>query len=195
MPSRVERSAWRRWQESPITGEITKETVKTTARGMPGVSGVTVVTTLVCFFHFAHKAAGASSARHSLRPPMMGRKVLQDLGAFPRRGIAKLRSVVIARSDATKQSILSCVRWIASLTLAMTGRFWLFEICIGSKCTTQRVVSGESCGNRICAISLPAPCELGNSIAPAARHARACPGHPRLTFRLSRRGWPGQARP
>jgi hypothetical protein len=35
---------------------------------MPGVSGVTVVTMLVCFFTFAHKAAGAPSARHSLRP-------------------------------------------------------------------------------------------------------------------------------
>jgi hypothetical protein len=35
---------------------------------MPGVSGVTVVTMLVCFFHLAHKAAGATSARHSLRP-------------------------------------------------------------------------------------------------------------------------------
>jgi hypothetical protein len=35
---------------------------------MPGDSGVTVVTMLVCFFHFAHKAAGAASARHSLRP-------------------------------------------------------------------------------------------------------------------------------
>jgi hypothetical protein len=35
---------------------------------MPGVSGVTVVTTLVCSFYFACEAAGASSARHSLRP-------------------------------------------------------------------------------------------------------------------------------
>jgi hypothetical protein len=32
------------WQESPITRETTKETVKTIARGMPGESGVTVVT-------------------------------------------------------------------------------------------------------------------------------------------------------
>ena len=39
---------------------------KTIARGMPGRSGVTVVTTLVCFF--THEAAGALSARHSLRP-------------------------------------------------------------------------------------------------------------------------------
>jgi len=46
-------SSWRvnrqrRWQPSMVTGESTKETVKTIARGMPGDSGVTVVTTLVC---------------------------------------------------------------------------------------------------------------------------------------------------
>ena len=40
---------------------------KTIARGMPGVSGVTVVTNS-CAFYFAHEAAGASGARHSLRP-------------------------------------------------------------------------------------------------------------------------------
>jgi hypothetical protein len=62
----------RRWQESPITGESTKEGVKTIARGMPGEPGVTVVTTLVCFLFFAREAAGAPSARHSLRPPISG---------------------------------------------------------------------------------------------------------------------------
>src|SRR5437868_9530272 len=43
----------RRWQESPVTGETTKETVKTTAQGMPVDCGVPVVTTLVCspFLH------------------------------------------------------------------------------------------------------------------------------------------------
>jgi hypothetical protein len=81
MPSRVERSAWRRWQESPITGEITKETVKTTARGMPGVSGVTVVTTLVCFFisHTrlrAHPAPGIPCASHA------GAKGFAEPGCF-----------------------------------------------------------------------------------------------------------------
>jgi hypothetical protein len=35
---------------------------------MPGDSGVTVVYLLVCFFIFAREAAGATSARHSLRP-------------------------------------------------------------------------------------------------------------------------------
>jgi hypothetical protein len=58
----------RRWQTSPVTEESAKETVKTIARGMPGDSGVTVVTILVCSFYFACEAAGASSARHSLRP-------------------------------------------------------------------------------------------------------------------------------
>jgi hypothetical protein len=51
--SLAEISARRRWQESPITGEITKETVKTIARGMPGVSGVTVVTNS-CAYYFSH---------------------------------------------------------------------------------------------------------------------------------------------
>src|SRR5712672_679193 len=41
---------------------------KAIARGMPGETGVTVVTTLVCLFFITHEAAGASSARHSLRP-------------------------------------------------------------------------------------------------------------------------------
>src|SRR5258706_7362451 len=35
---------------------------------MLGETGVTVVTMLVCLFYFACEAAGASSARHSLRP-------------------------------------------------------------------------------------------------------------------------------
>ena len=30
------RFRWRQWQESPVTGESAKETVKTIARGMPG---------------------------------------------------------------------------------------------------------------------------------------------------------------
>jgi len=43
-------SQGRRWQESPVTEESAKETVKTIARGMPGVSGVTVVTNLRAFY-------------------------------------------------------------------------------------------------------------------------------------------------
>ena len=62
-------------KKARLTGESTKEAVKTIARGMPGETGVTVVTTLVCSFHFACEAAGASRARHSLRPLMLGETV------------------------------------------------------------------------------------------------------------------------
>jgi hypothetical protein len=54
---------------------------KTIARGMPGDSGVTVVTTTTGVAVFsARQAAGASSARHSLRPLSRGR----DLNIKPR---------------------------------------------------------------------------------------------------------------
>src|SRR6266571_5475395 len=51
-------SAGRRWQNSMVTEESTKEAVKTIARGMPGDSGVTVVTTLVCFILFRTRGCG-----------------------------------------------------------------------------------------------------------------------------------------
>jgi hypothetical protein len=63
----------RRWQKSPVTGESAKKTVKTIARGMPGVSGVTVVTNARAFYT-PRAAAGASSARHSLRPLIFRRR-------------------------------------------------------------------------------------------------------------------------
>src|SRR5712672_4656264 len=59
---------------------------KTIARGMPGETGVTVVTTLVCLFYFACEAAGASSARHSLRPLISeGGTYLANLARIARR--------------------------------------------------------------------------------------------------------------
>src|SRR5260370_22698004 len=77
---------------------------KTIARGMPGETGVTVVTTLVCLFYFACEAAGASSARHSLRPLIFRADgFLQELGRIAPRGRGRML-VVIARSAATKQS-------------------------------------------------------------------------------------------
>jgi hypothetical protein len=45
-------SARRWWQESPVTKESAKETVKTIARGMPGDSGVTVVTNACAFYQY-----------------------------------------------------------------------------------------------------------------------------------------------
>src|ERR1700738_3233406 len=49
---------------------------------MPGDSGVTVVTMLVCSFYCACEAAGASCARHSLRPLIVQG---QELGRGARR--------------------------------------------------------------------------------------------------------------
>src|SRR6266403_942488 len=71
---------------------------KTIARGMPGRSGVTVVTMLVCLFYFACEAAGALSARHSLRPLLLGEanEFLQTSGES-RREIAEsyVKSVIL----------------------------------------------------------------------------------------------------
>src|ERR1700719_4397297 len=57
---------------------------------MPGDSGVTVVTMLVCLFYFACEAAGASSARHSLRPLNFGGSV--SSGKTRAKGAARSRS-------------------------------------------------------------------------------------------------------
>jgi hypothetical protein len=68
----------------PVTGESMKETVKTIARGMPGDSGVTVVTNARVYYT-PRAAAGASGARHSLRPPIGGWKFIANLGRIAPR--------------------------------------------------------------------------------------------------------------
>jgi hypothetical protein len=79
---------------------------KTIARGMPDVSGVTVVTN-ACAFYTTHAAADAPSVRHSLRPLIGGRNEQTKPRAKTSGEIADVYSAVIARSEATKQSILS----------------------------------------------------------------------------------------
>src|SRR5439155_12076877 len=73
---------------------------KTIARGVPGETGVTVVTTLVCYFYFACEAAGASSARHSLRPLISGAKFLPNLGRIAPRD----RGVMMSLRGAKRRS-------------------------------------------------------------------------------------------
>src|SRR5689334_5130941 len=51
-----------------FTGESTKQPFKPLARGKPECLAELVVDLLVCFFTFANEAAGAASARLSLRP-------------------------------------------------------------------------------------------------------------------------------
>src|SRR5205807_1099336 len=75
---------------------------------MPDDSGVTVVTMLVCFLFFAYEAAGASRARHSLRPHLCwAGKFMHHSGVEPPRE----RGGVCGLSDGV----------IASLALAMTA--------------------------------------------------------------------------
>ena len=80
----------------PVTGESTKETVKTIARGMPGVfrcdRGDYRVLSTLCT-----RASGASGARHSLRPllrvalrPLFeGGAIFQQSSGVTRREIAE----------------------------------------------------------------------------------------------------------
>ena len=58
----------RRRQESPVSGETTKETVKTIAQGMPERFRRPVVDLLVCFFHLHARLRVRRSIRHSLLP-------------------------------------------------------------------------------------------------------------------------------
>jgi hypothetical protein len=59
---------------------------------MPGDSGVTVVTVTAGAAVFsARQAAGASSARHSLRPFLKGQDVFRQTSRETRGEIAKLR--------------------------------------------------------------------------------------------------------
>jgi hypothetical protein len=53
---------------------------------MPGEIGVTVVDLLAVLFIFAREAAGATSARHSLRPLFLrGTKLWDHPGGIPSR--------------------------------------------------------------------------------------------------------------
>ena len=68
---------------------------KTIARGMPGVSGVTVVTNSRVFYT-TREAAGASSARHSLRPLYEEGRTLEQNSREVRGEIAKSYLTVLA---------------------------------------------------------------------------------------------------
>src|SRR5260370_26381258 len=75
---------------------------KTIARGMPGVSGVTVVTNARVYYT-PRAAAGAPSARHSLRPLISGRELHASLGRFASRECEGVFDVIASEA---KQSIL-----------------------------------------------------------------------------------------
>ena len=72
----------RRWQESPVTGESTKETVKTIAQGMLECFGEPVVTNSCVYFYFTREAMGATGTRHSLRPLFFEGRFRNSSGAI-----------------------------------------------------------------------------------------------------------------
>src|SRR5712691_7489065 len=78
-----------------VTGESTKDTVKTIVQGMPAVAVYPWLLTRVLFA--AHAASGATRIRHSLRPLMISRAArFQQLGHFVPRdcGLATLSAVM-----------------------------------------------------------------------------------------------------
>jgi hypothetical protein len=65
-------------------GRPRRKPLKPSAQGRPARSGEPVVDLLVCFFTFAREAAGASDARLSLRPLLLG-AALAKLGRMTPR--------------------------------------------------------------------------------------------------------------
>jgi hypothetical protein len=72
-----------------VTGESTKETVKTIACGNAGFFRWTCGDYARVLFSFAREAAGALGARHSPRPLFSGRRMMHNSGD-QRRGIAEV---------------------------------------------------------------------------------------------------------
>src|SRR5438270_920626 len=82
---------------------------------MPGETGVTVVTMLVCFFIFACEAAGASRARHSLRPLVLGPMIHASLGRHRAAGmwrcVSFTRDVILRTATASGRFIPPPSSW------------------------------------------------------------------------------------
>src|SRR6202035_992878 len=87
---------------------------------MPGVSGVTVVTTLVCSSNFACEAAGASRARHSLRP------LLAEGGMFrtrlARKCVARSRSCGCLKFEIRTRAMAGLASQSGKSVFALTSR-------------------------------------------------------------------------
>ena len=108
----------RRRQESPVSGETTKETVKTIRAGNAGSFRPTCGDYARVLFVFAREAAGAPSTRHSLRPLSSGATHRQAPGAIcaaGTRNCAYLTSLRGARRRSNQ----------ASLVLSWPGCPWL----------------------------------------------------------------------
>jgi hypothetical protein len=111
----------RRRQEEFVSGErrISRQTI---AQGRPDAPADTCMLVCVLFAHVAHETAGAS--QHPAFPApsdFWGLKIQAQLGRNAPRGRETMSIHVIARSKATKQSILPlCRKMDCFASLAMT---------------------------------------------------------------------------
>src|SRR6266436_3471275 len=111
-----------------VTGESTKDTVKTIVQGMPAVAVYPWLLTRVLVA--AHAASGATRIRHSLRPLMISRAVrFQQLGHFVPRECGCMFPVIASHpvgakrrrmTGSAKQSRVACSALDCFASLAMT---------------------------------------------------------------------------
>jgi hypothetical protein len=93
-------------------GRARRKPLKPLRRECRVISGVTAVTTLVCYQHTAHEAAGASGARHSLRPLIGGRQV---------SGKPRAHSAARSRSHACERRETWLVETLSTSSLRTQG--------------------------------------------------------------------------
>src|SRR3954465_6175211 len=108
---------------SPITGEITKETVKTVACGNAGYSGLPVVTNSYAFL-FCMRGCGCVGTRHSPRPSHgKGGKFTHNSDAFAPRERGRVTDLAPSLASAAKQSsFLLSLTMDCFAALAMTAK-------------------------------------------------------------------------
>jgi hypothetical protein len=81
--------------KSPVTGESTKEAVKTIARGCRAFSGVTVVTNARVYYHYT-RGCGRIGRPASLRPLIGGQgNLIANLGRIEPRDREAVSAVVV----------------------------------------------------------------------------------------------------
>ena len=137
-------SQGRRWQQSPVAGESTKETVKTIARGMPDVSGVTVVTNACAFYHCTRGCGRAERPAFPAPSVVEGEWIEHNSGA-PRCGKADLCSSVALHLQWSHLFLTPCKR-VPRLSRGKTdSHFPLMRPGGSGSCSRCRQIVARDC--------------------------------------------------
>ena len=109
-------------KKARLTGESTKETVKTIRAGNAGMFRRTCGDLLVCFFHLHARLRVRLSTRHSLRPLFSGRTILQNPDVSRRGKVAVCHDVIAMTTGGAGRgkSAPSSHRY----PLPLTARLW-----------------------------------------------------------------------